>query len=411
MGIISRSGTLARRATAPIILPLLGHVARSAPRSSAQKRALIIPPARFGSLGDAAMISVARDQLRARGFAADVMLPPGWPVLQDADGWLDDAGYFYGERLTPWFDIVRQLPRYDLVVMVGADVIDGAYTPHSVRRRISVLKEQASQGRAARVLGSSFSDRHDPATVVALRNLPDSVTLFARDPISHERMRQSLGRHIELTADVAFLLSSAPQGETARKAAAWIEARQAAGDRVVGLNVNNLQDEKHPGFVDGHLPMLQELLADRISIMLVPHDTRASKSDVVLLRRLRDRLPAEAQPRLYELEPVDPRETKASLARLDLLVSGRMHAAILAMGSEVPALCFSYQGKFEGLYAMLGLAGTGLLHEPEDLINDPTRIAEAVKSALARRDNLHLRLHEALPRVRELAERNFAGIA
>lgn len=410
MRIISRLHKLARRAAAPIILPLLGQLGRSVPHRSGAKRALIIPPARFGSVGDAAMISVARDQLRARGFAADIMLPPGWSILRDADGWLDDAGYFYGERLSPWFDIVRRLPRYEHVLLIGADVLDGAYMPRSIRRRISVLHEQASHGRAARVLGSSFSDRHDPLTLAALRRLPAAVQIFARDPVSHDRMNQALGRDIELTADTAFLLSTSPDGETAKQAARWVETRRSAGDLVVGLNVNALQEARYPGFVAAHIPLLLDLLGDGISIMLVPHDTRAATSDVNVLRQLLEQLPASVRPKLFELDPADPRETKASLALLDLVISSRMHAAILAMGSEVPALCFSYQGKFEGLYSLLGLADADLLHEPESLMRSPRQVAEAVRSALANRRELQSRLHESLPEVRELAERNFAGI-
>ncbi len=102
---------------------------------------------------------------------------------------------------------------------------------------------------------------------------------------------------------------------------------------------------------------------------------------------------------------------KAVLAAVDLVVTGRLHVAILAMGAGRPALSFGYQGKFEGLYQLLGLADAGLLLPPSRLIEDLDGVVATVRRQLGVADELSAHLAMALPAVRQLALANFAELA
>jgi polysaccharide pyruvyl transferase WcaK-like protein len=54
---------------------------------------------------------------------------------------------------------------------------------------------------------------------------------------------------------------------------------------------------------------------------------------------------------------LDSWEIKALSGQVDLVLTGRMHLAIAALGMGTPAFCTVYQGKFEGLMQMFELEG------------------------------------------------------
>lgn len=375
-----------------------------------QARALIVPPADEGSLGDAAMLNAARATLKTYGIQeVDLLLKPGWQALKAFDRQIDASHYFYGGWQRKYLPIRASLGRYSHAYFVGADVVDGVYNPESVRRRLGVLGDVATLGGEASILGCSFSETPDPDCVEALRRLPRSVRIKARDPISRRRMEATLDRPIELVADLAFLLRPDLEASGAAEALAWIDRRRGAGDRVVGLNANYLIDAKHPGFSEKLGPLMARLLAKNVSILLVPHDTRTDRSDRHILEEARATVGAGFEDRVRMLEPSDPGMIKAVLGALDLVVTGRMHVAILTMGAGRPALSFGYQGKFEGLYQLLGLAGAGLLLPPSMLVERFDEVGETIARQLDVADELSARIAMSLPAVRDLALANFGN--
>lgn len=375
-------------------------------------RALVIPPAGEGSLGDAAMLNATGATLRSLGFArADLLLKAGWGAVEGYARRIDGNAYFYGGARRRLLPILASLGRYSHAFFVGADVVDGVYNPLSVQRRLSLLAEVSALGGRATVLGCSFSETPDASCVATLAALPAPVRIKARDPVSKARLEALLDRPIDLVADLAFLLPPRADSPRAVEALAWIEGRRKAGDRIVAINANYLIDERHAGFAAALGPFLNRLLAHGLSLLLVPHDTRTERSDQVILREAAAHIPADAAGRVHFLEPESPAMIKAVLGSADLLVTGRMHAAILAMGAGHPALSFGYQGKFEGLYRLLGLEEAGLLLAPGTLTDDPDAVAAAVLRHLGDADGLSRRLSTALPAVRTLALANFSGLA
>lgn len=384
-------------------------LARAQRRFRNQTRALIVPPADEGSLGDAAMLNAAMATLRERGVGeVDLLLKPGWNALHAFDRQIDASHYFYGGWRRKYLPIRASLGRYSHAYFVGADVVDGVYNPGSVRRRLAVLSDVVRSGGQATVLGCSFSETPDHGCVEALRALPPSVRINARDPVSRGRMESILGRPVALVADLAFLLPADSAAPGAIDAIGWIEARRRAGDRVVGLNANYLIDSKHPGFSAQLGPLLAGLLAKDISVLLVPHDTRTDRSDRHILEEARAAIGPGFEDRVRLLEPDSPGMIKAVLGKLDLVVTGRMHVAILTMGAGRPALSFGYQGKFEGLYQIMGLAGQGLLLPPSALVGRFDEVMEAIMRQLDMADESSARIAMALPAVRDMALANFA---
>ncbi|WP_226574602.1 polysaccharide pyruvyl transferase family protein [Acuticoccus sediminis] len=371
-----------------------------------ERWALIVPASGHGSLGDAAMTLVARDRLREQGYKVCLLADDTWAPLSGFDDHVPADPYLFdGDRRT-FLDVMWRTRRVGAAFLIGADILDGIYNPDSVIRRLKILSTLAQRGCAATVLGSSFNEAPNPVCVAALRQLPPSVAIHARDPVSRARMAAHLERPIGLVADLAFLCPRDEAGEP--EAFAFIAGERDAGRKIVALTANFLVARKTGGFEAAHVPFLKAVIAAGHSVVMVPHDTRKTDSDKAVLERIAARLTDGERTHTHLIPADDPQRVKAVLAGCDLGVTSRMHAAILAMGAGVPALCFGYQGKFEGLFDLVGLADEDLLHAPEALVADPEGLARCVIGKLAERERLAAKLAARLPAVKAMSRANFS---
>ncbi|NMG63590.1 hypothetical protein GPA19_01315 [Azoarcus indigens] len=384
--------------------------ASSGNRSRGSLRAAIIPPAIPGSLGDAAMISASADYLRSVGFKkVDLFFGSEWPLDVPIDDFVAAERYFYHASNWQLARLINRLPAYSHMFFIGADVIDGAYNPGSVRRRLSLLEEANRLGIHCTVLGSSYNEAPEESTRAKLRTLPEQIAICARDPVSHGRLASQLERPILQTADLAFLLEPRRDHPAAAATRDWISARRAAGDRILAVNANYLHAAKLPALRGALTGFLRRLLEEKLSIVLVPHDTRSDEPDEALLAKAAAGLPDELHGRIRMMPPASPGAIKSVLANVDLLASGRLHAIILALGSGTPVFGFTYQGKFEGLLQLLELNTDTLLRSPAELAAHPRQIAELVLGQLERAGELREHIARTLPKVLSLSRSNFGG--
>lgn len=375
-----------------------------------ERCALIIPPAVPGSLGDAAMLSATTRTLRDAGVGkVDLLYGNQWEQLDErVDKRVAAERFLYKESPLQKMLLIARLPGYSELYFTGADVIDGAYNPTSVCGRLLLLAEAAKLGKKATLLGSSYNMHPEPKTKNALRNLPESVTICARDPVSKLRMEEALNRPIRQVADLAFLLQPRADHPAAVSAKHWIDKRRVAGDQVIGLNANALQAAKNPELIRALKVFVKSVLRQSISIVLIPHDTRSQVSDEKLLQLVIADVPERDRERIYTLPPVSPGVIRAVTAELDFLVTGRMHAAILAMSGTTPAFCFAYQHKFEGLFQYFNLLDAGLLSSPEELCAHPEAVADKFLQLLSEQAQLRTQIKTYLPSVIALSKLNFA---
>ncbi|WP_108658986.1 polysaccharide pyruvyl transferase family protein [Acuticoccus kandeliae] len=390
---------IAARLSAPVV----------AMRRPSERAALVIAPTDVGSLGDAAMLIAAYQTLKDQGFdRVSCVSSAEWADsgVFDAYYWADD--HFFDGNMRSLARLLWKVRDYEAVFFVGADVLDGTYNAGSVARRLQVLDWFAAQGKTATVLGSSFTETPNALCCETLRAFPANATINARDPVSKARMERFLERPITLVADVAFLAQPDPTVPQARDFETWIAARRAAGDRIVAINANYHNDAKVPGYTAKHVDIARALLDANTSLIFVPHDTRTKRSDVVVVEEIMAALPAGSADRVRYCEPTDPRAVKAILAMCDFIVTGRMHVAILGMGAGVPAYSFGYQGKFEGLYKLLGLPAEKLLENPADIVSRFDEILANILAGLDEAKTHAATLEAALPGVRAMSLANFA---
>lgn len=380
---------------------------------------LVFTAAGPGSLGDEAMLAAAGAALRERGLLRQTVVSYGPGVDWKPQGTYTDVLAF-GDRYRTAFwetceDLTHALANATHFLVLGADVMDGYYSPYEAVRRTIYTRLAHAAGVRAMIGGFSFNASPHPRSIAVLAALPPAIGLIARDPVSHRRLRGYIDRPVILGADLAFLLQPDTEAEAYRDLQPWFHRERAAGRLLLGVNANYLVDPRHrepdrgSAIVQAYAEGLSGFAAKhrKVSMVLIPHDYRrmaGRPDDLQLLQAIASQLPGHLAEHVRVLEvPLTAASAKAVVSELDLVASGRMHLAIAAMGAGVPAAGVTYQGKFEGLYEHFGLNGTSV--GPEELFT-PGVLASFLGRMVDRRDEMKATIRTHLPRVRRLAEDN-----
>lgn len=366
----------------------------------------------FGSRGDQAMLlSVIGEfrRLHPTGKISIITAPDATGVAGRIAG--VDALPIWGRRRLQGAGLAALRGASDLAV-IGADIMDGYYWPMTVLRIAMLCEAARLQGLRVGVLGFSFNAAPHPACVAALAALHPRIGLYGRDPLSVQRFTARCGRAIPLVADVAFCLAPRRTAAVA-DAAAWAAARRAEGRVVVGFNLHLMLLDV-PGACDEATAVavaaeaLARLVRERdAAVLLLPHDFRGARNDQTMLAACLARLPAAVLPQvLLPATEFMADELKALVAACDVVLTGRMHLAIAALGCGVPIAAASYQDKFEGCLAHFGLPATVIL-QPRQL-GDAQAVWHWLRDAVDSRAAMARQIALRLPQVLQLSQRNIA---
>lgn len=385
--------------------------------------ALLLPPSAPGSVGDEAMVVAAIDHLKSQGIdkveLVSYNIKMEYPVSDIKS--LDMRDYFI---YTSWFKFLQKavnfgyfVSQFEKFYFLGADLMDGYYSDYVTFKRVKLVEIAARIGLQSTILGFSFNKQPTKIAVKSIKNLPKTVRLCTRDAVSQERLEKSIDRSVKLVADVAFLLQPAQESDKVLRVDEWINQQKKEDRFVIGINCNNQLVEKIKNktaqtLVKAYIERLSSLFNARpsLSFLLIPHDFRSIKgnsSDDTLAQLILEGLPVEIKSYCAKIpSPCRAAEIKAMVAKVDLVVSGRMHLAIATLGQGVPVFCITYQGKFEGLFQHFGLKDMTI--EPTDLLDsDPSVFVKSLVSLIENREALHQQIQEQLPKVKELAKSNF----
>jgi colanic acid/amylovoran biosynthesis protein len=380
-----------------------------APRSDRRDGALIIPPSGHGSVGDEAMVMGLAAELHDAGKGPVFVLARGgaasWPPIPSAQ--LLDLPTC---RLRKPLVLAKAFRRFARVYVVGADCIDGNYSVPTSLGLFNAAGTAAQLGAIATIVGSSFREDPAPECVEALKTLDPRVRVCSRDPRSHQRMQSMSGRSCQLVTDAAFLLRpAAPTQGPVLEDLKWIEARRSAGRTLLGVNFNRqvLGKKASPAAVaallDAHAGALAQLLRERadLDIVLLPHDYRGAESDRDHAVMLAERL-GQPERAIAVTQTLRANELKHIAGLMHLVLTGRMHLAIAALGSSVPVCCVVYQGKFSGLFDHFRLEPIVL---SPDQVTDQSLFA-MVDDALSRQPQLQRHIAGEIDRVRAMSKLN-----
>jgi len=360
------------------------------------------PRAIVGSRGDDAMITAVLEA--ARSVSPDVEID----MFCEGDG--------EGIATTMGFNPVaigpdRKFPaataqrlsrrRYDTYVALGADIVDGRFGARIPALMLIAADLAARTGMRSTILGCSFGEQPAPELKAVFRRLAPLVHLNMRDPISLRRIEAFAPVRPKLVADAAFALKP---GRLDPAAAAWIERQRITGRRVIGVNVHPMLVRKaDAAWLDGMAVSLTQALSEvavrrNVSWILLPHDYRENFGDLACLRRVNHLLQARSDVEACLLDGAHTAaDLKALVGRLDGVITGRMHLAIAALGMGVPALGFTYNDKFEGLYSHFDLPQSLLLSPA--IFDDPAELARRIEAFI-----------EAIPALAGVIERRHAAV-
>jgi len=170
------------------------------------ERVVLVPPAAPGSKGDEGMLRGALALLE--GFPVRIVNPdpdPGWTsVLADAGR----AKAALMEIHMPIRDYRSELRGGDLLLFIGADVVDGSCGLEPALSRIDLMADAVLHGLPVFV-SCSFRSNVDRAIIQRLRLLPD-IRFLIRDLHSLENFQRQTGLAAEYFPDLSFFSGAIP---------------------------------------------------------------------------------------------------------------------------------------------------------------------------------------------------------
>lgn len=291
--------------------------------------------------------------------------------------------------------------------VIGADVMDGLYDVALSVARSSTMVMAANAGVPTTLYGFSWSEIANPTALNSLmRAARAGASLYPRDPASLRRLTADGIDSVVQAADVVFTDRTVT---TAGEQHSWIVAQRQRGHRIAIVNVSGLL-ARRMNQIPEYLEILTHLLQKDFSIVLLPHVLRRGDDDLAALELLeqevlRARMPSTGMRITLVSHGSRPSDIRGLTMEADIVITGRMHLAILAMSQGTPAITLGTQGKVEGLYEMFEL--------PALCVEPNPGFGSRVVSLLSELDLAETRsvLGDKLPSVLALAERNFDGLA
>lgn len=307
------------------------------------------------------------------------------------------------------------ITRPDFGVVLGADVLDGYYSPVDAARMLLVADLMAAFGAKVSVLGFSFNSRPAKALREVFRLLDPGVVLNLRDAISLRRFDDFARKRAHLVADAAFMLT--PRADTAavKQIAATIARQREQGRKVFVFNIHPMLFKKpEPAKLERMIEIAAEAMArlsqqHNASWLLLAHDYRPGIADDNCLRPLAARLAPVLGEHVHHVEQVlSAGEIKAVVGLVDGVITGRMHLAIAALGQGTPVAAITYQDKFQGLFAHFGVSEQLLLSPAQFLVGDS--FEAFLLHFLGAYESVGEQVRQMLPGVMDLSRANVAPL-
>lgn len=386
--------------------------------ATARRRALLLPASVPGSLGDAAMVHGLLSLLAEHGID-DVRLIDYGPGVCWSDHFALPSAGELPLRPGRYRRIAPAMQQAAFVYVNGADVLDGTYSLDRSLQRLLFAEFAARSGKQVTITGFSMRESPPEAITRMFRRLPPSIRLCARDPLSRRRVEAMIDRPVHQVADLAFLMQPALTSAAEIRFDADLAGWRSRGRRLVGFCPNlHSAPRALPGeaakaewIVDLCVRMIGQLRLRHPEVLpvLVPHDVRGNWHDARLCTAIAERCATLGQQTVQAPDEISAPAVKQLCARLEVLVSGRMHCGIAALGVGTPPVLFDYQGKVRGLLGLFGLdTAVAVDLDPAAALARGVALAcDAMDHQTQRRQQIA----QALPAVQALARGNHVQAA
>lgn len=374
------------------------------PRGGAPTYSLLIAPPGGGNIGDQAMVECFLENTPGQIIIicrtpSDISIPA---EHNQRTHLVALPGLIYGHlpnHLASMQHFLRLLHRAESVAITGADIMDGAYNWHASSNRANLAWLAAQTGVPVRILGFSWNGHAHPHALRALKRASAAgVQLCLRDPLSAERARADGLANVSEVADMVFAARTVDLD-----AASQLLASLPAGSRYALVNASGLIGSGQQ--VEEYRQVIRELQRHGLHVVLLPHVSRPGGDDLLLCRQIHQ---AVDDPALLLIDHLPcPATIRGLTAGATMVVTGRMHLAIMSLYHAVPAITLATQGKVEGLMRLFGA---------ECLCVDPQpgfgqSVIAITRQVLSQPEDLRQHLLSKLPEVRAMARRNFTANA
>lgn len=364
----------------------------------AQRRAIIIAPPGGGNIGDEALVQVTLDKFSSMPVDVCVNHAESFQseTLQQSHVY-ELPRLVYGSALGILRQVLGNLCLFSGAkhfVVIGADVIDGAYNEPASFSRVWLAIFGRLIGCDTRILGFSLNASPKKSCRLSLKIAQFvGVKIFLRDPISYQRgVGVGLSKS-EMCADTVFC--------DGRKKHFSLPA-SFLDNRFVIINVSGLIFRSEQSVQEMN-KLVRHLIEKELRIVLLPHVSRPGADDIQVCDQLYKSVEQYHEQIFYIRELISPRQVRFLCERSKFVISGRMHLGVMALSQRKCAFIFSSQGKVEGLLKMFDL--------PQFEIDSSSSFGESmiplIDSVIA--EQLVV-TEQTLTGVLKLAEINFEGI-
>lgn len=269
--------------------------------------------------------------------------------------------------------LLRAAPRQNLIVVGGG----GLFQDDDSRIKMPYWAARIAMLRAlnARIVGHALGAGpldHAESRGCARVACNSMRSVSVRDRFAQRWLSRSIGRDVSVVPDPAFMLEAAPAEEAralvrsvglspgrpiiAVALRRWFHRRGGFIPHRVraGVGLDRGAGESQMSELRAELANALRVLARRLdaSVLLLPSYHAAHEGDVQECTKLLADLNNGATARMANIR--DPALYKAVAGLATVMISARMHPLILAASMGVPIVALAYNGKFEGLFDLLG---------------------------------------------------------
>lgn len=245
--------------------------------------------------------------------------------------------------------------------------------------------------------------------------LGNAKLIATRDAISLQNLGEIgvKGPPIYLTADIAFLLRSAPYEEVKQKLS--LEGINLSSKPIIGINTSALIYHYMPGTSNEQkrkkYVRLMSQITDYIieefgaTVVFLPHVFGPPDDDRIIANEIACESKNKGKLKLINCE-LTCGELKGTIGRFDLFITTRMHPLIHAISMNVPVICVDYTFKAKALMQRINLQEQ--VCDISDL--DFEKLKTKVRDTYSAKDRLKQKLSEGAMAMKEQARLNLALI-
>lgn len=226
--------------------------------------------------------------------------------------------------------------------------------------------------------------------------------ISVRDKISLEYL-VNLGiekKRINMTADSAFLLQPSARSLNHRK----------DGKKLVGIAVSKLATkygfpckrgtDQYKSFVVYMAGLIDWIIENlNANVIMISHVIQVTRNDYQTVRDILEKIKNKDKVEILS-KSFEAADFKKAISYCDLVIASRLHAAIAALSTCVPAIGIAYSHKMLGVYSSLG--ASDLVVDIKDL---DWGITDKIQEVLANSGSVKNKLKIKIVSIKKLAEK------